>query len=95
MRPAVSALDDIADRPDWMARAACRGLDVNIFYPIGKGAITERAYRKARAICSGCPVAGDCLDYALELPVRFGEGANIGIWAGTSPQQRRDLRRTA
>jgi WhiB family transcriptional regulator, redox-sensing transcriptional regulator len=91
----MSELDVIArDRAEatWMAQAACRGVDPDLFYPLGQGAPANRAYHKARAICAACPVAGACLDYALALPAQFGEGANVGIWAGTSPQQRRDIR---
>lgn len=85
----MSAFDAIAaDRPAWMTQAACRGADPNLFYPNGRGAEANHAYRKARAVCDRCPVAADCLGYALAHDIGF------GIWAGTSPLQRRTLRRT-
>ncbi|MBV8161486.1 MAG: WhiB family transcriptional regulator [Acidimicrobiia bacterium] len=68
----------------WQRGAACRGLGEEsqaIFFP-AKGESTA----EARAICERCPVADQCLDFAL---------ANhcIGVWGGTSERQRRRMRR--
>lgn len=42
---------------------------------------------KAKAICAGCPVRAECLDYALaDVELR-------GTWGGTSPGERKALRR--
>lgn len=66
----------------WMARAACAGADTNLFFP-ERGESTS----EAKAICASCPVAGDCLDYALRTNQRH------GIWGGTSERDRRRSRR--
>jgi Transcription factor WhiB len=77
----------LASELAWQQEAACRGLGVEesqaIFFPSRGDSIDA-----ARAICQGCPVTEECLDFAL---------ANncIGVWAGTSDRQRRRLRRTA
>jgi WhiB family transcriptional regulator, redox-sensing transcriptional regulator len=69
-------------RPHWMGRAACRGVDPDLFFP-------ERgeASHHAKAICRTCPVQGDCLDYAMI------NGERHGIWGGIAEGQRRRLRR--
>lgn len=39
-----------------------------------------------RLICSGCPVKSDCLEHALRFE-------HHGFWGGTSPHERRELRK--
>ena len=46
--------------------------------------LPERSDRAVQA-CRGCPVAGECLAYAMDGRERF------GIWAGTTPDERREL----
>lgn len=43
--------------------------------------------RPARAICAGCPVKTECLDFALD------GGDHHGVFGGTSERERRSLRR--
>lgn len=71
----------------WRDDAACRGVDPDLFYP-PKG--SPVAYEPARALCASCPVAADCLDYALAT---FDQKDDCGMWAGTTPMQRRDIRK--
>lgn len=71
-----------ADRPHWHHRAACRGLDPDLFFP-GRGQSTT----EARAVCAGCPVRQPCRDFAVTNGERF------GIWGQTSERQRRSIRR--
>lgn len=63
-------------------RRACRGVDVNLFFP-GEGEHAKRA--EAKALCATCPVRTDCLDYALNAP---GPYPMHGIWGGTSGDAR-------
>jgi WhiB family redox-sensing transcriptional regulator len=73
---------------DWRTRAACRGMETDMFFPErGDGAAVDAA----KTVCGTCPVAADCLDEAINLPDGWGE---IGIWGGTSGRQRRILVRT-
>lgn len=67
---------------DWRALAACRSADPELFFPVGSARDIERQHRAARAVCSGCPVARECLRAAVAL-----EGVD-GIWAGTTPLER-------
>jgi WhiB family redox-sensing transcriptional regulator len=69
---------------DWQLHAACRGMDVAVFYhPTGE---RDRARRKriddAKAICRACPVLGECRAQALALREPF------GIWGGLSELER-------
>lgn len=71
---------------DWRDDAACASLDGDIMFPSDKDVDGIAA---AKAICAGCPVADDCLRYALETR------AAHGVWGGTTPDERRQARRDA
>src|SRR5262249_37624623 len=62
--------------------ASCAEADPDAFFP-EKGGST----RNARRVCAACPVAPQCLDYALEHDEPF------GIWGGMTTSQRRQLLR--
>ena len=65
----------------WVVYAVCPETDPELFFPdIGQNAHT------AKAICSGCPVIAECLQWALE----HGE---VGVWGGTSDAERRRMTR--
>lgn len=72
----------------WMARAACRNADPEIFFPIGV-VPSARQLRAALRICGRCEVRAECLNYALRT------GQTAGVWGGTTEQQRRALREEA
>ena len=44
----------------WRRRAACRGVDPEVFYPV-----TDEEAGTAKSICSTCPVREACLEHAL------------------------------
>lgn len=71
------------DTASWRLQAACRGADPNLFFP-EKGKPTFLA---AVEYCDRCPVAAECLDYAMGY--RFLQG----IFGGTTEQDRRRMRR--
>ena len=66
----------------WQERANCLGVDPDLFFP-ERGAST----REAKAVCRGCEVRLECLEYALE------HGEKFGIWGGLSERERRRVRR--
>jgi WhiB family redox-sensing transcriptional regulator len=71
----------------WMSRGACRQADPELFFPIA--AVRGQAARQveaAKAVCGPCAVRANCLSYALE-------GMPEGIWGGTTPDERRAVRR--
>ena len=65
----------------WQYRAACRGADLEVFFP-GRGESAD----PARQICALCPVRQPCLDYAIS------NGIVYGIWGGLAERDRRALR---
>jgi WhiB family transcriptional regulator, redox-sensing transcriptional regulator len=69
-----------------MERAQCRDHDPALFFPApGPGMVPSMA--AAMALCAMCPVAGECLEYALADP------EITGIWGGTSAKARARMRR--
>lgn len=68
-------------RPAWHQDAACLGLDPAIFFP-EKGDDTTAA----KAICAGCGVRRECLDWALT------NGEKFGVFGGLSENQRKKIR---
>ena len=73
----------------WTQRAACLREDPEIFFPPTEAGLGLEQITVAKEICHDCPVQAECLDHAIT----FGEGA--GIWGGTTPEERRLLRRQA
>ena len=65
----------------WRELAACRGADLNLFFP-------ERGESAgpARQVCAACPVRQPCLDYAITNRITH------GIWGGLTERERRALR---
>lgn len=85
----MSALDDLLEqlivpRPFAVEDAACRGLDVRLFFPERGEDATA-----AKATCARCKVKDACRDWSLT------NGEKYGIWGGTSERERRARRRTA
>ena len=75
------------DAPGWRELAACQGEELEIFFPVGSAGPALWQMHRATTICAGCPVAQECLSYALRT------GQDHGIWGGLTSEERRDLRR--
>lgn len=60
-----------------LARAACRGVDPDLFF-------TDGRIDQAKSICAGCHDRLACLGYALASGVQ-------GVWGGTDDTDRRQL----
>ena len=85
------------EAPEWHARAACRGSDVDFFpsraevpdgVPLTRGtSVTLEAIDACTAICDECPVRSECLEFALTNNERF------GVWGGLTFRQRARIRR--
>jgi WhiB family redox-sensing transcriptional regulator len=65
----------------WRELAACRGADLDLFFPHRGGSAEP-----ARQVRARCPVRQPCLDYALGL------GIVHGIWGELAERERRALR---
>ena len=81
----------IAQREDWVADAACRGLNPSLFI-LDTGA--THAARRAKAICATCPVIDDCLEFAMRKHGTADGGLSFidGIYGGTTFLDRRAIR---
>lgn len=77
----VSRLPDDPPPPDvWQERAACFGVDPDIFFPA-----SEDDADQALAYCASCTTRDMCLAWALKNRERY------GVWGGMTEQQRRRL----
>jgi WhiB family redox-sensing transcriptional regulator len=74
--------------PSWRTKAACQGLDPQIFYPE-----TDEEADRAKDVCAVCPVQQACLEHALNRREKE------GVWGGCTERERRRIirqrRRTA
>jgi WhiB family redox-sensing transcriptional regulator len=61
---------------------ACRGVGPELFFP-KRGDNT--AVFEARAVCAGCPIRVECLEYAVGAKEPF------GVWGGLTVDQREKL----
>ena len=87
MGAAVSALPDplraLIEQPVWMKDAACKGQPTSVFFPLK----AHSPPPTVRELCAGCPVADQCLVYAVTMNERHGGGG------GRLPKERRRVRR--
>lgn len=68
----------------WQSKGACLSSDPDLFFPEMENhrgdwkmqSVRSGKVRAAKAICAGCRVRQDCLDFALSNGERF------GIWGG-------------
>lgn len=70
--------------PTFLNLAACKGAPLDAFFP-AEGA--HGAYSEAQQYCAKCPVTRECLQHALDT------GSDSGMWGGTTPAERRAIRR--
>lgn len=82
-RPDRRGTEDHDTPTSWMARARCRDMPPEIFFPSDGAGVTV-----AQQYCAVCPVAGQCLDYALD------NGIEHGVWGGASERKRRRMSRS-
>lgn len=71
--------------PEFVARAVCRGMNPDTFYPPRGDNV---GVQRAKKVCADCPVQAECLAYA------FDTRQADGVWGGYSAQERRQLRRS-
>ena len=69
----------------------CSEYDTNVFYPEPDefGNYVESDFDVAKNICNSCWLKDKCLEFALN------SNEKEGVWGGTSPAERRRLRRRA
>jgi len=63
----------------WMDKAACNGMDTEIFFPETGD---NRQFTRIKKICGSCEVQTTCLDYAVR------QNLTDGWFGGMSPENR-------
>lgn len=72
----------------WTTYAACGGVeDSELFFPLHYNQAAVFQIAEAKQVCGRCIVREQCLSWALRA------GEPDGIWGGTTPDERRHLRR--
>lgn len=69
LRGVVVVLERWTEPQAWHELAACRGLTVDLFFPVA-----PRADPEAIAACARCPVIDECSE--------AGQGERFGVWGG-------------
>lgn len=79
--------DPTSEAWDWQVEAACRGMASALFFhPWGeRGPSRDERVRKAKQVCSGCPVIDECRRHALQVHEQY------GVWGGLSEEERQVL----
>lgn len=80
--PWLVAFDETVDMVRWKEDAACRGMDLNIFFASDT--------REAKAVCQRCQTTQECLEYARRFEEAVGFGG--GVYGGQSSDERRKSR---
>jgi WhiB family redox-sensing transcriptional regulator len=81
--------ETILPKAGWWSRAACRSADPELFFPVSAAGPSRAETAAAKAVCAGCEVRRECLDFALATRQPY------GVWGGTSPEERQVLRTSA
>ena len=71
---------------EWHRDAACADYSNEWFFGEAAGKTM-----RAKQICRGCLVRAECLDYAMNNR----DALRNGIWGGTTPDERLELKRAA
>jgi WhiB family redox-sensing transcriptional regulator len=75
------------DHQAWRRSAACRDINLALFFPVGSTGAAIHQIAAAKSVCRECPVRLACLQYALETH------QDDGVWGGHDEVERRELRR--
>ncbi len=75
------------DEDAWRDRAACRDTSPELFFPIGTTGVALDQIDSAKRVCGECPVATECLEFALAT------NQEAGVWGGLTEDERRRLRK--
>ncbi|MGW5682819.1 WhiB family transcriptional regulator [Nonomuraea sp. NPDC003754] len=70
----------------WAESAACGAQDPDVFFPLDWKTVPAAQTAEIRRICTSCPVRLPCLEWAVTT------GEPDGMWAATTPADRRRMR---
>lgn len=72
---------DMMERAEWESRAACRGMDPDVFFPNTLATIEEDR-EIAKRVCANCEVRENCKEKARANREEY------GIWGGEDEDER-------
>lgn len=72
---------------DWIERALCREVGIEVFYPPDDKPVARDFYARAKSVCANCDVIKECIDYGID--------ETYGVWGGTTPVERQAMREDA
>lgn len=75
---------NIGNEP-WKQEAACKGMDISLFFP-RRGEVLK--IREAKKICLKCPVIEECREYSFHIA---GEFDTVGIFGGLTADNRKQM----
>ena len=87
-QPHLSIVDATWNNLSWRQHASCAHLDTNVFFPVGLTGSAIEQTNLAKTICNDCPVAKQCLEFALRTLQDY------GVWGGRTEDERRAIRRS-
>lgn len=71
------------NKNSWMKFAACKGVDINKFYPPAGERGRKQGVKIISRYCNVCPVQKKCLE--------VGRYNKFGIWGGMTAEQRKKM----
>lgn len=83
------SLDISVATPPWLQGnedLPCKQGDPELFFPPKYNLEYKKQIEEAKAVCDSCPIRYLCLDWAVAIP------GLEGLWAGTTPPERRRMR---
>jgi WhiB family redox-sensing transcriptional regulator len=72
-------------RLEWWRGAACQEADPELFFPVAAQGPARDEIARAKAVCAGCRVRRQCLQFALATSQMH------GVWGGTTEDERLPL----
>lgn len=83
----------MTDYPDFSSKGTknCDDVDPEVFFPDEEAPDYRRRAYEAKEVCKsngGCAYMAECLAWALM-------NENFGVWGGTTPEDRKALKRAA
>jgi WhiB family transcriptional regulator, redox-sensing transcriptional regulator len=69
-------------RLEWWRGAACQEADPELFFPVAAQGPARDEIARAKAVCAGCRVRRQCLQFALATSQMH------GVWGGTTEDER-------
>lgn len=85
--PMTEKLLEFSRQESWMETALCREIGGDFWHP-DEGEGQTYATNRALEICRDCPVRVQCLSYAMN------NNEMLGVWGGTTPSERKRMRRS-